>query len=1341
MMREIKQAKDSDVLLPTISAVITQSRALFGQDRITKTVKALLDTGSQITIGTREFFEKNKFQIHESEKNLRLTNCAGNKMGYLKQCIKCNVSIDNVLVVDAIIYLIDKLNYDLIIGQDMVQKANLNVTGGIVQVNNMQMHQEPMKFILIDDGRHGTCRFYCTDTCIETTCGHAKLKFQKCTHFWNNGQVTIQPGETVLIQLKANTAWDVGNTKTVMNHRFNQILEFIGYNVFDDSKDLYVSIKNRNAGTTIFIQDETVLLCGTYEEVMILECNHLVETKYLPQEEREIHQKEYEQWLENRHKLVKEIDISDDIKISSEQAELLNGELHAVMVKNHWVFSRCSTDIGFTEQFVMEFEFNTSFDGTPINRAPYNMDHEKKEKVEKMLQELVVNGVIEPCNSSYNTSLLAIKKANTSQLRLVQAYNNSINTIINCPLSPIANNRATIAKISAQIAYITNTLKEPVTISTVDITSGFWCVPVKVSHRRYLAFKHMTKQYTFRKMPMGTSNSPSDFCYALARLLEDFDTQRCKLYVYIDDIIIIAPAKDAIDTLDKFLACMAKNNLLIKLSKCHFLRSKVEFLGYTIGKEGVSPIKKKIKSLEEYKVPTTLKECFVFMGLSAYYHRQIPELSILLKPLQECMKRKIKFRMTDEATKAVLEVQKRAKAGFTMSHLDESRDILIVSDASLVGLGATLANATVKNDKISDVEIIAYSSRALDLQETLLSSRSREILGSAFGIETFADFLRIDRAYYLVSDHLSLNSIFKGEKPIGKKTSAFTRIRRACAVLMEYQIKFIHLSNRDPLITLADALSRNPSFTEEAIVVKESDLGLGRIRIEHDLTNADTVQTNQLDTEPNFTPPPVKAPPLLSHEDLIQVQTDDNELNAIRVKCQSLQEGEYLFENNKQYIMNNELVHMINSKNFMVICIPKSAGYQIVEYIHHVKDHAKLQRMVLYMNKLNLDIKGKYKVATEVIRNCFLCQISSTANVDSKDEIRSLRPSLRPFENCRIDLMDFQSAKSDFKYILTVLDLFSLYLVIQFLPDKKSKTVAREISLIAAEYQMNGRSEITSDNGLEFCNADLDQALEQLNIAKLRISPLNPRSNRVERAHSMVRTLLKSQLHKSQWDFRFKIKMACIKYNNTEVKSHGFKSPFYVLHGYESDFLSGVFSFKDQKEDKDYTEYSEQEMSTEVKKWTEYYSSIVKSIAQERFGKFVRNSEELDLVDERIIPGDLVALKFAPKPGSCSKLLFNWRAPYLVKSIHLGSIKAECLHTRAIYIRNIRLAKKLNLDDAFSEMLKNRQFCIRNNFFYPLGTIQEKLSISNEEITHQNDARNSSENMRTLRSGKSFDKT
>ena len=290
----------------------------------------------------------------------------------------------------------------------------------------------------------------------------------------------------------------------------------------------------------------------------------------------------------------------------------------------------------------------------------------------------------------------------------------------------------------------------------------------------------------------------------------------------------------------------------------------MEFLGYTISEQGVSPIKKKIKTLEEYKVPTNLKECFVFMGLSAYYHRQISELSLLLKPLQDCMKKTTKFFMTDEAKAAVLEVQKRAKAGFTMRHLDESRDIVLVSDASLVGLGATIANGTVKDGKVTEVEIIAYSSKALSLQETLLSSRSREILGCAFAIETFQDYLRIDQEYYLLCDHMSVTSLFQGEKPIGKKTSMFTRIRRSCAILMEYQIKFIYLSNRDLLITLADVLSRSPAFTEEAIVVRESDLGLGRIKIEHDLSAHTTVPNNNVESK--ILKPIIPVPPLLSHD-------------------------------------------------------------------------------------------------------------------------------------------------------------------------------------------------------------------------------------------------------------------------------------------------------------------------------------------------------------------------------------------------------------------------------------------------------------------------------------------
>ena len=51
------QNNSSRIKLPTMPAVITQSRALFGTDIVSKTIlNALIETGSQITLGDLEFF-------------------------------------------------------------------------------------------------------------------------------------------------------------------------------------------------------------------------------------------------------------------------------------------------------------------------------------------------------------------------------------------------------------------------------------------------------------------------------------------------------------------------------------------------------------------------------------------------------------------------------------------------------------------------------------------------------------------------------------------------------------------------------------------------------------------------------------------------------------------------------------------------------------------------------------------------------------------------------------------------------------------------------------------------------------------------------------------------------------------------------------------------------------------------------------------------------------------------------------------------------------------------------------------------------------------------------------
>ena len=189
-----------------------------------------------------------------------------------------------------------------------------------------------MKYLLLDDGFHLTCLINCTESCSESTCDHPKCNFKNNTHFRSIGQTTIEPGSTQLIQIGADSAWEIGKFNTKINHRFHEIMEFIGYNIFGESGNLYVAVQNKNKSTTLFIQHDTIILCGKYGQIALLECNHLTETKNLPPEERMIHDQEFETWLKNCKQLVEDIDISDDIKKTAEQADILKDELHAIMI-------------------------------------------------------------------------------------------------------------------------------------------------------------------------------------------------------------------------------------------------------------------------------------------------------------------------------------------------------------------------------------------------------------------------------------------------------------------------------------------------------------------------------------------------------------------------------------------------------------------------------------------------------------------------------------------------------------------------------------------------------------------------------------------------------------------------------------------------------------------------------------------------------------------------------------------------------------------------------------------------------------------------------------------------
>nr|KYP59632.1 Transposon Ty3-I Gag-Pol polyprotein [Cajanus cajan] len=69
----------------------------------------------------------------------------------------------------------------------------------------------------------------------------------------------------------------------------------------------------------------------------------------------------------------------------------------------------------------------------------------------------------------------------------------------------------------------------------------------------------------------------------------------------------------------------------------------VVFLGFIISKKGVHVCPEKIKAIQEWPTPKSVGDIKSFHGLASFYRRFVPNFSTLASPLNELVKKNMKF--------------------------------------------------------------------------------------------------------------------------------------------------------------------------------------------------------------------------------------------------------------------------------------------------------------------------------------------------------------------------------------------------------------------------------------------------------------------------------------------------------------------------------------------------------------------------------------------------------------------------------------------------------------------------------------------------------------------------
>ena len=114
--------------------------------------------------------------------------------------------------------------------------------------------------------------------------------------------------------------------------------------------------------------------------------------------------------------------------------------------------------------------------------------------------------------------------------------------------------------------------------------------------------------------------------------------------VYLDDINVFSRTfLDHLNHLEEVFKRLRHSGLKLKARKCQFFKDNLEFLGFRVSREGISPIPAKIEAIERMKVPENLRDIQCFLGMLVYYRRFVPDFSTFAEPLVLLLHGKVEF--------------------------------------------------------------------------------------------------------------------------------------------------------------------------------------------------------------------------------------------------------------------------------------------------------------------------------------------------------------------------------------------------------------------------------------------------------------------------------------------------------------------------------------------------------------------------------------------------------------------------------------------------------------------------------------------------------------------------
>jgi hypothetical protein len=286
-----------------------------------------------------------------------------------------------------------------------------------------------------------------------------------------------------------------------------------------------------------------------------------------------------------------------------------------------------------------------------------------KPLIDDELERLQSAGIITPIDfSEWTAPIVVVRKVN-GRLRICADYSTGLNDALESHNYPLPTPEEIFSKIADSSIF-----------SHIDLSDAYFQLEVDEESKMLLTITTHRGLFQMNRLPQGIKPATGIFQQIMDTVLAGIDG----ISAYLDDIVVSSTDMEThIRRLKQVLTKLQEFGFTINHEKCKFFNDQIKYLGYILDKNGLRPDPTKIEAIKNMPEPRNVSQLRSVLGSINHYSKFVPQMKKLREPLDELLKKGMKWKWTNECKKSFQHFKDYLTSELLLTHYNPVLPIIV----------------------------------------------------------------------------------------------------------------------------------------------------------------------------------------------------------------------------------------------------------------------------------------------------------------------------------------------------------------------------------------------------------------------------------------------------------------------------------------------------------------------------------------------------------------------------------------------------------------------------------------------------------------------------------------